>query len=195
MIDRARLDRLHERVLAGDHAASAEVFTLLQRPIAATARKRTGPSLTWEEATDVATDAIVAYLRSPRQFDASRSGLLGYLSMIAYRDALNAIRDRQALEKKHRRVVEVSALAGNASSEFSDAFDAERILRDYGHKIIVDDGDADVLRLFLDGERETATYAAKLGIGHLPEGDQRRIVKLRRDRIDQRLKRLKEDLK
>jgi DNA-directed RNA polymerase specialized sigma24 family protein len=195
VIDRARLEKVHERALTGDHAASAEVFMLLQRPIAATLRRRIGPSISWDEAADLATDAIVTYLKAPGRFEPARSGLLGYVIMIAYRDALNFRRDRQAEQKKHLRAVELSALTGNDSpKDVADAIDAERILRDHGHKIVVDDGDGDVLRLFLDGERDTAAYAAKLGIGHLAEGEQRQIVKQRRDRIEQRLKRLKEDL-
>jgi DNA-directed RNA polymerase specialized sigma24 family protein len=196
VIDRARLEKVHQRGLAGDHAASAEVFTLLQKPVAATVRRRIGPSLSWDDAADIATDAIVSYIKTPGLFDPARSGLLGYLVMIAYRDALNVLRDRQAEQKKHQRAVELSAVPGKHSSrDVADVIDAERILRDHGHKIVVDDGDADVLRLFLEGERDTAAYATKLGIAHLGEDQQRQVVKQRRDRIGQRLKRLKEDLK
>jgi hypothetical protein len=196
VLDRARLEKLHERVLEGDPKASAETFTMLHRPIASSVRRRLGGRVSWEEATDAATDAIVAYVKSPDRYDAARAGLLGYLTLVAYRDALNLLRDRRAEQEKHMRSVELSTSGGKDQGEAANAkLDADRILRDFSEKIIVDDGDEQVLRLFLEGERDTAAYAVRLGIAHLPEAEQRKIVKQRRDRIDQRLQRLKEVLK
>ena len=196
MIERERLVRLHQRVLRDDPVASAEVFTLLHKPIAATVRRRVG-GMSWEEAGDVATDAIVKYVKSPGKFDPSKgSGLLGYLVMAAYFDALNLIRDRKARQRKVERSVELSLERGKESlSEVRDAIDARRIMRDHGHKLVVDAGDEEVLLLHLEGERDTAVYAEKLGIAHLSESEQRKIVKQRRDKLDQRMKRLGEDLK
>jgi hypothetical protein len=42
----------------------------------------------------------------------------------------------------------------------------------------------------LDGERRTATYAAVLGIEHLPDLEKKRTVKQVKDRLQKRLRRL-----
>lgn len=73
--------------------------------------------------------------------------------------------------------------------------DADGILREHRTEIVRDDGDEAVLRLYLDGEKETRAYAEALGVADRPAPEQQRIVKARKDRIEQRLKRLREVLK
>ncbi len=92
MIDREALDRIHARLLAGDVVASSDLFRLVHRPLTVTIRNRVGTLITWEDAADAATDAIVEYTRMPGRFDPSRSGLFGYLLLIARRDALSLLR-------------------------------------------------------------------------------------------------------
>lgn len=195
MIDPSRLQRLHERILAGDAIASSELFVLLHRPIAATVKKRVG-QLGWDEAGDLATDAIVEYTRSPEHFDPARAGLFGYLVLIAHRDALNLVRNRRTERKNLDRLVELSASDGNDPTDGNDArLDADRIIQNHLADIVTEEGDEMVLRLFLGGERETAAYAECLGIAHMPESEQTRLIKQRRDRIEKRIRRLRGNLK
>lgn len=195
MIDRARLDRIHERVVAGEPTASAELFVLVHHPIAATLRKRVGTLLSWEEACDLVTDAIVAYLKAPTKFDPARAGLFGYVLMIAKGDALNLLRDRGVNEKNRERFVELLSADGNTVEETPNVkLDAERIMAKHHRELIRDDGDEAVLRLYLDGEKETSAYATVLGLTGLPGSEQQREVKVRKDRIELRLKRLRDDL-
>lgn len=194
MIDPARLSALHTRIVAGDVTATSELFALVQRPLAAVVRKRIS-QLAWDDACDAATDAIVSYINAPDRFDPTRAGLFGYLALIARRDSLNLLRDYRAAQKKQTRVVELSAADGkDYCDDAATKLDAERILRDHLDEIVKEDGDEEVLRLFLAGEGETAAYAAVLGISDHPEAEQKKVVKQRRDRIEQRLKRLKENL-
>jgi hypothetical protein len=47
-----------------------------------------------------------------------------------------------------------------------------------------------VVQLMADGERRSPTYAALLGLGHLPAAEQAREVKRVKDRLQKRLRRL-----
>jgi DNA-directed RNA polymerase specialized sigma24 family protein len=196
MDGRARLQAIHERVLSGDPSASSDLFLALQRSLARVVygRHRTG-RLSWEDAGDLATDAIVAYLGAPGRFDFARASLFSYLVLIADRDALNLIRDRATKKKNLARFVELAATDGNVTDDPGDRrLDAERLLRNHWDKIVEDETDRRVLELMLNGEQETAAYAAALGVSHLAPADQRNLVKQRRDRIEKRLKRLGESL-
>lgn len=192
MIDREVLNGLHQRLLVGEVTASSELFLLVHKGLTATLRKNLGSRISWEGAADAATDAIVEYIKSPAKYDSSRSGLFGYLLLIARGDALNAARDQQTERKNHLRTVELLDGVGNTSQELDEiALDADRILRKHYSDLIHDEGDEAVLRLYLQGERETAEYANALGISGLSETEAQKVVKTRKDRIEQRLKRLK----
>jgi RNA polymerase sigma factor (sigma-70 family) len=196
MIDSKILGDLHKRVLGGDVTASSELFRLVHKGLVATLRKKVGPGISWEDAADVATDAIVEYIKSPGKYDPARSGLFGYLLLIARGDALNAARDQQTQRKYHLRAVELSDGAGNTSGELGEmAIDADRILQKHHADLIQDEDDEAVLRLYLQGEKDTAAYADALGISRLSEAEARKVVKIRKDRIEQRLKRLKDVVK
>jgi RNA polymerase sigma factor (sigma-70 family) len=171
--------------------AGAEIFKALHKPIAATLRKRR--SIAWDVAVDLATDAIVSYLKTPARFDPNRASLFTYLVMIADRDALNYIRDSATEHKNIRRVVELERSAGNTHSESpQDRLDAETVMERHRDELVSDPEDERVLRLMLEGEQETAEYARALGIDDRSKAEQRRLVKQRRDRLEKRLLRLRE---
>jgi hypothetical protein len=196
MINRDTLNRLHARIMQGDVTATSDLFKTAHGALAATLRKRLGSVASWEDAGDRATDAIVEYSKSPQKFNRSKGGLFGYLLLIARGDALNLARDKGNERKNRARLVELSAADGNTLEEAPDVrLDADRILRDHHAEVIRDDGDDKVLRLFLEGEKKTVAYAEALGIAALPRAEQKRIVKVRKDRIEQRLKRLREGQK
>lgn len=193
MTDRAeQLIRAHERLLANEPTASADLFRIAQRPLAATVyRQHRAMGITWEDAIDLATDAIVEHVRNPSRYDVKLSGLATYLAMIAKGDARNLAVSRANSKKKHIRFVELTVVDRNDHVEGSLArLDAERIMREHGHEIIRDDGDEAVLRLFLSGEDATEEYARALGLDNLDESEQGRCVKQRRDKIEKRLQRL-----
>jgi hypothetical protein len=196
MIAREALDQIHARIMAGDVTASSDLFRVVHGALAATLRKRLGTLISWDDAGDAATDAIVEYTKSPEKFDPSRSGLFGYLLLVARGDALNQARADGTVRRNLARVVELSAADGNVLEEAPDVrIDANLILRDHRTEIIRDDGDEAVLRLYLQGEKDTAAYAEALGLSGVSAPEQQKLVKVRKDRIEQRLKRLREVLK
>jgi DNA-directed RNA polymerase specialized sigma24 family protein len=196
VIDRDRLTKLHERLLAGDVTATSELFELAHRALARVLRSRQGRRLEWDDASDAATDAILSYAAEPGRFDPSRASLFGYLTLIANRDALNLLRKRRGHHRKHEALVEHEAEGGkNTEWQPNARIDATRILEEHFDTVIQDAGDEHVLELYLLGERDTDAYAIKLGISHLDPAEKQRIVKQRRDRVEQRLRRLKEALK
>jgi DNA-directed RNA polymerase specialized sigma24 family protein len=172
------------------------LFIATQKPIAAVLLRRfCNAGLTWEEAGDLATDAIVSYLSEPQRFDPNRASLFTYLVTIANGDALNLCRDRRREQKNHTRLVELSAAEGNVlDGGADDRLDAERLIRAHIDKVAETDVDRQVLELMLQGERDTTTYAAVLGVAHLPIAEQRGAIKKCRDKIEKRLKRLGAEL-
>lgn len=193
MTERAEeLRNIHGRHLAGDPTASADLFRTVHRAVGATIyRQHRSMGLSWDDALDLSTDAIVAYLSAPARYDPTRSSLATYLVMIARGDALNLVTSRTNKKKSHSRFVELTVVERNegVDTDFS-RLDAERIVRDHGAEIVRDDGDEAVLRLFLSGEDSTEEYARALGASDLGEEEQRQLVKQRRDRIEKRLQRL-----
>lgn len=186
------LDQIQLRLLGGDPTASSDLFRIVHRVLAATIfRQHRAMGIVWEDAIDLATDAIVEHVMNPARFDPNRSRLATYLTVIARGDALNLAASRANAKKNHSRFVELTVVDRNEYAESNLAkFDAERIMKDYRNEIIREDGDEVVLRLFLSGEDATEEYARALGLTKLPDNEQRQRVKQRRDRIEKRLQRL-----
>lgn len=193
---RALLAVLHDRVLSGDRSVSAELFVRLHAPISRTIFGRfRGSGLIWEDAADLATDAMVSYLDRPQLFDPARASLFTYLVLIANGDALNLLRNRVAEQRNFARLVELSGLDGNiVHDDESRRLEAAKLLREHLDEIAETAMDRSVLRLMLEGEQDTPAYAAAMQIGHLSEAEQRRMVKQARDKIEKRLRRLGERL-
>lgn len=140
---------------------------------------------------DVATaagDAVLALLRRPGTFDPARGPLPGFLRLAARRDLVNLL-DK---EKRHHRgripweAVELSHPDRNEVEESVSLADFP------GLREAIDslpDDDRRVLDLILDGERDTAVFAAVLGLSDRPADVQFDEVKRAKDRVKARLKR------
>ncbi len=81
---------LHERVLAGDPVAPADVFGALLPPIVKALRA--SAQCTEDDARDSGVDAIYEYLEQPESYDRSHAQLLTFLIHIAKRRALDRLR-------------------------------------------------------------------------------------------------------
>src|SRR5207249_4639593 len=115
-----------------------------------------------------------------------------YLFNAAQKDLINAL----AREKRQRRdaqsihPVEFLLSSGNNFEEgVVDKVDAAALIEQVMEEI-TDPLDRSMLTLMLQGERATAAYAKVSGIQHLPEHEQKVIVKRHKDRISKRLERL-----
>lgn len=148
-----------------------------------------------EAAGDLATDAIVEYLKAPDRFNPLRSSLFTYLALIAHRDGLNLLRGRAAAEKNFNKLVELAAAQGKNTDEQNHApMDATRIMQRHGHQLATSREEQEVLDLYLAGEKDTHAYAAVLGATHLSFPEQKAVVKQYKDRIEKRLARLGREL-
>src|SRR2546428_3599901 len=89
---------LHERVLAGDPVAPADVFRALMTPLSEALRHDL--RCTDDEAYDSGVDAVFAYLEDPASFDRSRGRLSTYVMDIAKKRAIDRLRSRTAAERR-----------------------------------------------------------------------------------------------
>jgi len=192
----ARLNEIHDKLREGSRAAAYDLFFAALKPIVGYLR-RAVPGLAEDEAHDCAVDALVFYLESPEKFDANKSSLWTFLCLIAERDAIDKVRqraDRQALFEKYGYNIELWGAHPNKQHDDSEyRMDAQRIMRAHGHKILQNEAERRVLDLMLEGERSVAAYAQALGID--PEiDDVADQVKRAKDRINMRLKKVRDEL-
>jgi DNA-directed RNA polymerase specialized sigma24 family protein len=193
---RAKLLKLHERILAGDPSASSELFSAIHRPLVGVLLKLyRGGGLGPEDASDVATDAVIEYLRQPQKFSPERASLYSYLAMFAKGDGLNLLQSRRRVREGTKRFVELSKGSRNMEGADIDInLDADAIIKRYGAGLVDDMYDFEVLRLMLLGEKDTEIYASAIGLGTAERVEKIAAVKLRRDKLEKRLSRLRERL-
>lgn len=191
---------IHQRLLAEDPVAPAELAEMSIEHLAE--ELRIGNSRLRDEsmAYDAATDAILEFAKFPHRYEPSRSGVWSFLKMAARRNLANLQQkeNRQrgrisrfksvALHDPTRKKTEKSILASLAEAEEDGALRKE--LR--AKTVSFSPEEAAVFSLMSDGVRATEEYARVLGIDDRPRDEQKRVVKRVKDRL---LKRLKRSLK
>jgi hypothetical protein len=191
--DPLALIAVHNRLLACDPTASADLFELVYGPLIGHAiKKHSAFGMDEDRACDLAVGVLASLVERPNIFDPQKGSLFGFLCMMLDGDAMNAGRNESNRREKFSEfAVEVEKVGGNSYVISPETrVDAERIMSQYQAEIIVEDGDREVLRLFLEDERDYEAYAAALGISHLAPEQKRAEVKRRKDRIEKRLERL-----
>jgi RNA polymerase sigma-70 factor (ECF subfamily) len=179
---------LHERVLAADPVAPADLFAALVEPLMSAIRKDLRCDA--ENARDSAIDTLFDYLQSPSRYKPDKGRLCTYLMQVAKHKAIDRIRARSAEARREHEfgsLVEVREPAPNEEMERS----AEA--QELWHKIeqvVQDERDRLALALILDGERSADALAEALGIQGLAQLQRRREVKRHRDRLLKTLERL-----
>jgi len=146
---------------------------------------------------DAVLETLMEYTSKPDRYDPQRASLATYLTQAAKRDLLNALSREKTQGRGAMSIysVEERLSGGNNSFEerVAEKADAEAIMEIVLSKISEPE-DRSVLMLLLHGEHATAEYAKALKIEHLPEQEQKAIVKRHKDRIGKRLERLGETL-
>jgi DNA-directed RNA polymerase specialized sigma24 family protein len=192
---------IHGRLLAGDDStASAELFEHYQSRLVGVLR-----ASFWQRddslIIDAATDALFQYILNPASYDPHKAPLFNYLVLAAKRDLINAVNKKVRREKSEINIsaVENEEVGGNKVTEAVDteAADETRRLRIiYGRELaskllreISDPTDRAILSLMIENVRETTEYASVLGITKLPQSEQRKRVKMHKDRIGKQLER------
>jgi len=186
--------RIHERLLAGDPTATAELAETVGDVVFQKLQMK-HPGRDPELVRDAAWDAIRGYMERPAAFDPSQRGLLGYLDMAAEGDLRNALAKVRRRRRREDLVdpVELAAVGGNKGQEQVEArMDVERI-RPKLDRLFPNQGDREAVDLIVDGERSTGAFVEVWGLGKLPLEEQRKAVKRGKDRLKKALERLGQD--
>lgn len=196
-MDLHELNSLYSRLVSGDPTASADLIECLYGPLIGHAIKKHGKfGMDRDRAADLALDVLVSLIEHPNQYDPSKGNIFGYLCMAIDGDAINRGRDlgnRKQIFSAY--VVEVQEIGGNTYETSPETrIDAMGILDKHLNEIVSEEGDMEVLRLILQEEREYEVYAAALQLTTRSADERAKEVKRRKDRIEKRLKRLKEKL-
>lgn len=184
---------LHQRVLAGDPVAPADLFAHLVEPLISAMRHDLRCDA--EIAMDSSIDALFDYINSPSAYSPDRGRLCTFLTHIAKHKAVDRIRARSAearREQEFSSLVEVRESAPNEKMERSA--DAQRLWQKI-EQVVQNERDRLALALILDGERSTDAIADALGIHASTQLERQRAVKRHRDRLLKILDRLGEKLR
>jgi RNA polymerase sigma-70 factor (ECF subfamily) len=188
------LQRLHERLLEGDRLASEELSRLL---LVSLVEEVHGRLRTTDEQliTDGVVDAVLDYCARPAQFDPARDVPLDrFLANAGWRNVQNLLtaetrrkqRERKVGSKKREADVALDPVARNIRQE-----ELQELNEKEAAMVAALDNpkDKEILKLKLDGVRDTASFARVLGITHLPVARQQEEVKRHKDRIIRFLRR------
>ncbi len=149
---------------------------------------------------DAAVDAILNYAERPSQFDPAKSSLLGYLTLSARGDLLNAL-EAQKSRRTHEESLENVDFAdlgrkiesmSNESAADDIAVDnlAARRLLSQLRAAADTPRDLAILQLMINGEKRTEIFAQALGLTELSLQARKNSVKRHKDRLKKRLQRL-----
>jgi hypothetical protein len=149
------------------------------------------PRVAAELRDDASDRALMDFLLFPQRFDPTLRGLGVYLRMAARRDLLNLLER----ERRARRGIPLDSVAEpadhrNMRREDELAWDDSRLAAEIA---AFDPAERGTYELILEGARDTATFAARLGLAHLPDAEQVAAVKRVKDRVKKRLVRAVED--
>jgi RNA polymerase sigma factor (sigma-70 family) len=145
---------------------------------------------------DAVTDALIDLIENPSRFKPELLTLEGYLRMSAEGDL------RNMLTKEKRRLkivrtgssesVELEAKARNMIDEGAENPEQRIVDEEIDaclEELFANKKDLKIAKLIFSNVRKTSIFAEILGIGHLPESDQKKQVKREKDRIKATLKR------
>jgi DNA-directed RNA polymerase specialized sigma24 family protein len=157
-------------------------------PVVQARLRASSPGLPEEFYLEAAGTALLDFLKRPAAFDPARRSLAGYLVMAAAADLKNLLRKEARYRPNLRVHVELDELPGNEPAE-AGALRFE----DFPDLMAVRDAlpppERAALDLMRQGERNTASFAAVLGLMHLPPDVRQAEVKRVKDRVLKRLQR------
>jgi RNA polymerase sigma-70 factor, ECF subfamily len=179
---------LHERVVAADPVASADLFAAFMEPLVAAIRADL--QCDQDTARDSAIDALFEYLERPSVYKPAKGRLSTFITQIGKRRGIDRLRARSAEARREQEfgaIVELRTPAPNEEMERSA--EAQKLLEKI-EQVVGNARDRAALALILDGERSTDALAKALCIDGLPQLERQREVKRHRDRLIKVLDRL-----
>lgn len=182
---------LHQRLVAGDLTASAELAELYL-PIVTDRLERIFPHIDDTHLLDTAVeDAILNYIERPSQYNPEKLKLESYLVMSAKWDLINVlVSQKKDILVNLAEIVELTDGDIEQGIELIDPQEVEEIVSNRLsltwrklQSFLPDPVDQEMILAMMEGTRETGLYAEILGIGELTIVEQRQIVKRNKDRI------------
>lgn len=200
LLDEAQV--IYQRLLRNEPDAPSDFIVLLLDPLTKFLHSKY-PSLSDPDlATDIVIDSLFKFVQEPTRYNSDKSSLWSYLCMDVLGDIRNAL-DKEM--RRQRREVPIDSVADGRLSRnneledliidklvpimLSEQKDMASVLEQL-YAEITEPIDWQIISLICDGERKTEVYAKALGITHLPQPEQTKIVKKNKDRLRVQLKRL-----
>jgi RNA polymerase sigma-70 factor (ECF subfamily) len=192
--ERNALRTLHDQLLHGDRLASEELSRLLLPPLLDEIGRRFR-GVDEQIVSDGVIDAVLDYCGNPQQFNTGKNVPLDrFLAAAAWRNVQNLRtgehrrkqRERKAGSQKREADVALDPVARNIRQEELRQLEEKKAAM---FAALDDPKDKEILRLKLDGVRDTASFARVLKITHLPLARQREEVRRHKDRIIRFLRR------
>src|SRR4051812_49196042 len=98
-----QLLKLHKRLLENDPTAPSELASLVFEPLVKQLAESPAGHKHRDLVADAVSDALISYLKTPTQFDPTKRGLWGFLTMAAEGDLANAIESLLRARKKEKK--------------------------------------------------------------------------------------------
>lgn len=190
--NKKRWDVLHNRLKSGDVIVSAEIAEYFM-PLMIEKLNRGFQNIDDPHLIETAVvDSLMDYITKPDQYNPNRGNLFSYLVLKAKSDLLNYLGQKK-IDLSFLNLAEIVELENDSSVygvELVDDVDIETVvinklspIWDRLSTIIPDKTDQEIVKLIMNGIRETDIYAEVIGIQNLPDEDQFRIVKQNKDRL------------
>ena len=189
---------LHQRLIAGDVTATAEIAELFF-PLVIHRLRRRYPELDDPHLPDIATEeAILGYFARPEQYSPDKLSLYAYLCMSAKGDLLNLLKQRKvdADQLSLAEIVELDDSDTEYGVEIEADFDVLELVSNRIspiwqrlHDLLPNPVDQELVLLMMEGVRETSAYAQVLGISDHSVEEQTLAVKRHKDRLKKTLQR------
>lgn len=185
-------DELHNRLISGDVIVSAEIAEYFM-PLLIGKLNRVFQNIDDPHLIETAViDTLMDYLSKPNQYDPNRGNLFSFLILKAKSDLLNFLSPKK-VDQVRVDLAEIVELDNDSSVygvELIDEMDVEELITNNLSSvwnrlssIIPDRTDQEIVKLMMDGIRETDVYAEVIGIQNLQDDERSRIVKQNKDRL------------
>jgi len=191
-------EELHARLLAGTSTTVTSEIAEAFLARLANSLKKEFFTLADQHLVDTAVeDALISYFDNPTRFDPQRAGLFTYLRWRARSLLLNLIAGQKNLFEREK-VVEVEdeeAVYQMTESEMADV-EQSLVQREMDEttwrklcEIFTDRLDLELVKLMIEGVRETTRYVELLGASLLSADEQASLVKRHKDRLKKTIQR------
>lgn len=185
-------NELHHRLISGDVIVSAEIAEYFM-PLLIGKINRVFENIDDPHLIETAViDTLMDYLSKPNQYDPSRGNLFSFLILKARSDLLNFLSPKK-IDQARVDLTEIVELDNDSSVygvELIDEMDVEELITNNLSpiwnrisSIIPDRTDQEIVKLMMNGIRETDVYAEVIGIQNLPDAERSRVVKQNKDRL------------